>query len=175
VISSDLRQFLAVARSPTVKAFTLVEVMVAAAVLGLLLGGVAAASGRVSGLLNSQKQAVAASQAIEERVEQLRGVTYSQITTPTYLQNSVFNTDTVSQAMLPSLVETFTVNAYPTPTTSIQVTRQNHSATLGPSPNTTLGNGSLIRADLQLQWQNRGGGTHTRAVSIILAKGGINN
>jgi hypothetical protein len=144
----------------------------------LLLGGVAAAGGRVSGLLNSQKQAVAASQAIEERIEQLRGVTYSQLTTPTYLQNSVFNTDTVSQAMLPSPVETFTVNAYPpvAPTpTPIQVTRQSGSATLGPNPNTTLGSGSLIRADLQLQWQNRGGGTHTRAVSIILAKGGINN
>jgi type II secretory pathway pseudopilin PulG len=176
VMFSEVRRSLAVLRSGTAKAFTLAEVMVAAGVLGLLLAAVGAAGGSILGLLSAQKQTVAASQAIEERVEQLRGVTYSKLTTPAYLQNSVFNTDTVSQATLPNLVETLTINAYPTAAaTSIQITRQSGSATLGANPNATLGGSSMIRADLQLQWQKRGGGTHIRCVSIILAKGGINN
>ena len=65
-------------------------------------------------ILNSGREAVAAQQALQDRVEQLRSCTYAQITNASYLQSSLLCTATNSSANLSSPTETVTVNAYPT-------------------------------------------------------------
>lgn len=139
----------------------------------LFFGGLSEMSGRLMGLLAAQKELVVATQAILERSEQIRGVTYAQATDTAFLQSSVFNSSPANAAMLANPVETLTVSAFPPDgSTPSRLTRQGATTTIN-SNNPNLTTGATVRLDLQISWQGRGGRTRTRQVSMLVAKGGI--
>ncbi len=155
--------------------FTLIEVLTTTSVLVIFLAAVFTGSSQLMMMLASQKQTFNANQCIQERVEQLRGTAWSQITDQTYVQNSVLNTVTVGAGFLLSPMETVTISAFPPDaSTSIQLTRQNGAVTLG-SGSTTMSSNSAVRVDYQVTWLTRASRQRVRQVSFIVAKGGINN
>lgn len=156
-------------------AFTFLEVLIGMGILVWFLAGLCVAGSRVIMLLEAQREVVAASQLIQERTEQLRSATYSQLTNATYVQTNLLNTPTNTEAMLHSLVETVTISPYPaTAATPLQETRQQGAVTIN-STNTALATAAVVRLDYQLSWLSQRGTTRTRQISTIVANGGINH
>ncbi len=144
------------------------------AILVTFLAGLFVASFQVMGLLSAQREAVAATQVLQERTEQIRGVTYAQLTDPSYLQTVLLDTPTNSTEMLNSAVEVLKISIYPPDgSAALQATRQQGVVTVN-STNSTLVNRSCVRVDVQIVWTSRGGRGRMREVSTIVSRGGIN-
>ncbi len=159
----------------SVGAFTLAEVMIAMGILVWFVAGLCLAGARIAAWLESQREVVAASQLIQERTEQIRSSTYAQLTDATYLQNSLLNAPANSESMLHSLVEVLTISAYPADSSApLKATRQQYAVSLN-STNPALATAAVVRLDLQLSWLGQRGTTRTRAISTIIANGGINH
>jgi type II secretory pathway pseudopilin PulG len=157
--------------------FTFGEVLVA---MGIITGFLATAflvNARVLQNLKAQKETIAATQTFQERVEQIRSSSFSNLATTAYLQNTILNADAQSSASLPGATEVITVGVYPPDgSTSTQMTRQNGAVTVNStSPVLTDPNQlklvNLIRIDLQLTWTGLGGLSRSRRTSTIIGRG----
>ena len=155
--------------------FTLVETTLAIAMLGLFIAMLMVMNSNILGLLRNSKDNVAASQALQERVEQMRIANWLQITDATYLSGTLFAAPGDSAATLPSAAEKITVSAYPPKAGSIpaQVVRSNGTTQILKS-NDALKDEGMVRVDLEVTWtgfpKNR---PRLRATTAIIAKGGI--
>ena len=160
----------------TAGAFTLVEVLIAMAIMIFLLAGLGMSGWRVIALLEAQREVVAASQLIQERTEAFRAASFSELTNATYVQASLLNSPTNSEAVLHSLTEVLTLSAYPPDSTvvSLQETRQQDVVSVN-STGPTLANAAVVRLDFSLSWLSQRGLIRTRQISTIVAKGGINH
>jgi uncharacterized protein (TIGR02598 family) len=155
--------------------FTLLETSVAIGMLGLFIAMLMVMNSNILGLLRNSKDNVAASQALQERVEQMRIANWLQITDATYLSGTLFAAPGESAQALPGIVEKITVSAYPPKTGSLpaQVVRSNNATQIIKS-NDLLKDERMVRVDLELTWKgfprNR---SRIRATTAIIAKGGI--
>ena len=155
--------------------FTLVETTLAIAMLAIFIAMLMVMNSNILGLLRNSKDNVAASQALQERVEQMRIANWLQITDATYLSGTLFVAPGDSAGALPSAVEKITVSAYPPKTGSlpVQVVRSNGAAQIIKS-NDALKDERMVRVDLELTWtgfpKNR---PRVRGTTAIIAKGGI--
>ena len=161
-------------RGRAVEAFSLTEVLFATAIFAVGFAGLYTGSAQVIFLLGAQRETHSANLCIQERVEQIRSATYSQITDPNYVRNTLMATATTSSSGLSPTIETIAVSAYPpTGGSSLQVTRQGSGVTLD-SNNSTLASGAAVRVDFSLTWNARQRGrSRNRQIILILAKGGI--
>jgi prepilin-type N-terminal cleavage/methylation domain-containing protein len=136
----------------TPSGFTLIENLFSVAIVALCFVALYSLSSQALYHVNSGREAVAAKQSLSDRMEQVRGCSWNQLTSASYLQNYVMNTSTRAEGRLGSPVETLTINTYPTPSlTPIQIAWSNGAATT-VSTNPALANGDIIRVDLALTW-----------------------
>jgi hypothetical protein len=154
--------------------FTLIETTLAIAMLGLFISMLLVMNSNVLGLLRNSKDNVSASQALQERVEQMRIANWVQISDTDYLKEKLLATSTGSASSLPDATETITVSAYPAKAgASVRVTRSKNAARID-SLNTALQQERMVRVDVELNWegfpQKR---RRTRVATAIIAKGGI--
>lgn len=156
--------------------FTLIEVVFAAAIFAIFMAALFEGSAKVSALLTSQRETHEANLALQERVELIRGATFSQITSPTYVQNTLMSTATTSAGMLNAPIELITLSAYPTPSGSnLVVMRQNGAATL-ITTNSTLSSAAAVQVNYALAWtSNIASKSRNRQITLIIANGGIDN
>ena len=146
-------------------AFTLIDNIVAVAIVAGFFGALYAMSGQCLYLLNSGRQTTVAQQAIQDRIEQLRNIKWVQLTDPAYIAGNVLNTAAQNGASLSGLSETVTVNAYPTALSpSNQVTRSSAGAVTVSSTNSAIASGDLVRIDVTLNW-TASPGNRPRSVS----------
>jgi hypothetical protein len=152
-------------------AFTFIENIFAMAIVVLFFCALYAMSSQSLYMLNAGRGAVVADESLQDRIEQLRNCTWSQLTDASYLQSSVLNSSTNGGAHLGRVTETVTVNAYPialSPPTS--VVRSNGSANI-TTANASIANGDLVRVDSTLTWTaGPGGRARTQATTALIAK-----
>jgi prepilin-type N-terminal cleavage/methylation domain-containing protein len=151
--------------------FTLVENLIAMAIVLLFFAALFAVNSQGLYLLNSGRQAVVANVCLRDRVEQLRDCSWAQLTDSTYLQTSVLNSAPSGASNLGQLTETVTVNSYPIAVNPpISVARSNGTASV-VSTNASIANGALVRVDNTLTWTaGLGGRARTQATSTLMAK-----
>jgi hypothetical protein len=155
--------------------FTLIETTLAITMLGLFISMLLVMNSNILGLLRNSKDNVAASQALQERVEQMRIANWLQITDATYLSGTLFAAPCDSAGTLPGAVEKITVSTYPPKAGSkpTEVLRSSDGAQIIKS-NADLKDEHMVRVDLEVTWKgfprNR---SRVRATSAIIAKGGI--
>lgn len=152
-------------------AFTLIENLFSMAIVALCFIALYSLSSQALYQVNSGREAVAAKQSLSDRMEQVRGCSWNQITSATYLQNYVMNASTRAEGRLGSPVETLTVNSYPAPSVSaIQLVR-NNGGTSTVSTNPAFASGDLLRVDLSLTWVTAPGNrTRTQSRNTIVAR-----
>jgi type II secretory pathway pseudopilin PulG len=164
------------------EAFTLVEVCVALFICVLFGAAAFATNSRLVLSLKNQKESTAATTALQERMESLRGTAFplpnpspsstpapTSIANANYIQANIFTNPTQSEGPLGSLSETVTVDAYPTPTGSPTVLLRNsqYPSCQIVSNNTTLSNQNLLRVDVVFTWTSANGRSRTRQFSEI--------
>lgn len=156
-------------------AFTLLETSVAVALVGIFISFLGVTNSNVLGLLRTAKDNVSASQALQERVEEMRIANWVQITDASYLANTLFAASASSTGTISKPVETITVSAYPAKVGFgvAKIVRQNNVTSV-VSSNSALENERMVRVDVNLTWngfpRNR---QRVRAASVLVAKGGI--
>jgi len=154
-------------------AFTLVDVCMALVVCALFGTAVFATNSRLLLGLKGQKESTAATTALQERKESLRGTAFNSIANANYIHDNIFTNPTQSEGPLGSLSETVTVDAYPTPTGSPTKLLRNsqYPSCQIVSNNTNLSSPSqnLLRVDLVLAWTSANGRSRTRQFSEIFS------
>ena len=152
-------------------AFTLVENAVAVAIVGLFFVALYMLNTQCLYMLNSGREAVAAEQSAQDRLEQLRNCTWAQLTDANYLRDNILSASTTGARNLGSVTETVTVNAYPIALSpAISIVRSNGTATAASS-NASIANTDIVRVDLALNWQaGPGGRSRTQAVTTLIAQ-----
>jgi type II secretory pathway pseudopilin PulG len=156
-------------RLPT--AFTLIENLFSTAIVALCFIALYSLSSQALYQVNSGREAVAAKQSLSDRMELIRGCSWNQLTSASYLQKYVMNAATTAEGRLGRPVETLTVNSYPTPSVSaIQIVLSNGVATT-VSTNSAIANGDIIRVDLSLTWVTAPGNrTRSQARNTLVAR-----
>ena len=155
--------------------WTLTEAIVALALLGVGLSGIFVANSRVMTQIRSIKQTTAATQALQERVDQVRRATWNELTSSAYLQSSILNTPSTAGSALPNLVEEVDIGAYPPPPDSrlrIQRLANGNLSVVSVSPNLATQTRS-VSVFVRLTWKGSNGATRQRECATIIAKGGI--
>jgi Tfp pilus assembly protein PilV len=159
-------------RFASTRGMTLVEIVVASALLVVSMGGLFQLSVQSLRLLKVQTETAKAAEAIQERVDYLRGIpwadltksvnytnyTYSVVDPATSVSTSnlwvgLLNTLPAAFSSLSSPVETVTISAYPgtgTPPTPITVTNSNGTVTVSPSGGANLSAQTTVRIDIRL-------------------------
>ena len=153
--------------------FTIAEVIVAAACLGVFFLGMFAISGQVVRQLRASGQQAAATFCLQQRMEELRRLTWGHLVDGAYVRDNVFNASSITSSNLPGLAEQITINVYPTATTPTTITRSNAGVATLVTSNSALTNASMIRVDAQITWNNSTNGTNTRQYTTVVTKGGI--
>ena len=164
--------------------YTIVETAIAGCILAVFLTGLYDANWWALSLMKSGREGTSAARLIQNRLEQIRTSTWSEITNPAYVSGTMMATTSASND-LDNLVETVSVNQYPLPTgytqggplpaSGIQVTRSAAGAvTTLQSGNSTLASDSAIRVDITEKWSATLASTSdTRMMSTVITQGGI--
>jgi hypothetical protein len=161
---------------------SIVEVMVAMAVVVIFLSGIHLMNSRVWGMLGSGLNSIAATRALNGRAEQLRASTWNQVTDAAFLVGGGTNPPSVlglagdSAGDLGSITETIAVTDYLTGTAPpFQVTRYSDgTVTATPTDGSpTMAAQPSAQVDLTVTWKAKGGASHSRQLRMIFTNGGL--
>ena len=159
------------------------DVLGAMLIIGLALTGLFAANTRATVMLKSSKQAAVASKCLQQRIEQLRGYNWTEVTDAQAIQD-LYATPPLPSIELPGFSEQVTVSAF-TPATSsdltapapvapfLIVTRAVNGTVALFSDAPDLIDGTAVRVDVQITWPGPQGITRMRETSVVIANGGI--
>lgn len=152
----------------------MIEVAIAIGLVGLFVAVLIAMNANLMGLLHSSSETVSASQALQERTEQIRAANWGQITNGDLLVKEIFTNANASLTGLGNAAETITVSPYPANSTipPVKVTVKDGVAKV-LSLNPSLKDQSMVRVDVNLTWngypKNR---AHTRAATVLFSQTG---
>jgi len=152
---------------------TIVEAIVAAACLITFFVGLFAISSKTLLLLRATGQQAAATFCVEQRVEEIRRLTWAQLTDGAYLRDNVFNSVPGAASTVPGLSERLTISEYPTASTSTVVVRTAAGAASVQSSNTALANAKMLRIKTLISWPGSGGSSNSREFTTVVTQGGI--
>jgi len=178
-------------------AFTLAEVLIAAAVCVLFGAAAFATNQRLLIALKSQKETTAASMMLQERMEAFRAIAYSSVASnqsggsqnPTAVD--ILQTPSISEAALGNLTETITVSGYllasgKTGSTHTNQWVRNSQYPTGNGTDTYPNDAScppntpglacdydLVTVDILLKWTGPDARPRIRDLSAIFGKGNI--
>jgi Tfp pilus assembly protein PilV len=146
---------------------TLIETVVAAALVGAFFAAIFEINAVCLRYINASKEAVAAVQGVQDRIEGLRNLAFTDLTSPAYMMNAqatpapagprpvslVYPSN--SSALASDVTEEVTVSAYPSGSPSITYTRSPGAAIYpSASPNTAgdFSNTTLVKVKVKYTW-----------------------
>lgn len=122
-------------------------------------------------LVSSSRQALAAGQSLQDRMEQVRTCTWAQITDSNYISSSILNTAVNNAPILGGVTEVITINSYPTAVNPpIKVTRASNGTVTINSTNAAIATGDLVAINIQLSW-TAARGSRARSMAIYTTWG----
>ena len=158
---------------------TLVESLVSAAIASTAIAGLFVANATCLGLARAHKEVLVADQCLQQRVEQFRAATWTQVT-DTGNASTILAQPSANDGTLQSQVETITISPYPvvTPTVNpITVTRDPTGLTTiltQPPVGFSLRSATAVRIDVQESWTSaQARRTRQRTASTVVALGGL--
>jgi Tfp pilus assembly protein PilV len=155
-------------------AFTLVEVLVAVALLVGFFVTIFELNARCLRFIDASKEAVGALQAVQDRVEQLRNLSFTDLTNATTVQ-TLMTPPSNGSAFAQNVTEVVTLSAYPTPNgANTQITR-GPGASVTPTVNSTdtnLANAALVKLNVTYTWSTTlGGQAQSEQTETIISAG----
>ena len=158
---------------------TLVETMVGVAIAAFGLIGLYVANSQCLGTAGAHREILTAEHCLEQRTEQCRAATWTQLTTASGIQ-ALLSIAPVNDGALNNHNEKITVSANPTvvpPVSPIIVTRDpggNTAVASQPPSGFYLQNSASVRIDFQETWTSaQAGRIRSRETSTVIASGGL--
>lgn len=153
---------------------TLVETLVAIVLLAVCFGALFQLNAKCLSYIHSSKEVVGAIQGVEDRVEQLRNLSFSSLISATAVQG-VMTTPSNSSPVAQKATEVVTISAYPTPNASNTKITRGPGATVTPTINTTdsnLTNATLVKVNVTYTWNaTLGGRAQSEQTETIVSSG----
>jgi len=131
----------------------LLETMAAVAMVGSFIAIIITMSSNLLGLLRTSKDNISASQSIQQRVEQLRLLSWAGINDPQRIAEDILAFPTPSSTGLAAPIETVTVSPWPAEAGFVpaKAVRDKGVVTV-VSTNSNLMSRLLVRVDVSLTW-----------------------
>ena len=148
---------------------TFPEVLVAILLLAIFCGSVFELNAICLRYIDSSKEEVAALQAVHDRAEVLRNLSFSDLTTTATVQ-SLLTTAANSADFSKKATETVTIAAYPTANGTTQFTRTPDGTVTLNSTATDLGT-TLVQVDVSTSWNMLGGRARSEQTTTIISNG----
>lgn len=135
-------------------AFSLVEVIVAIALVAITLAGLFAVQWQSSRIIVGLREYAAAARGVQERLETVRGVRWNRLSSAETLPQELLSEIPPGGETLLGLVEDVSISVYPEDSsrTPLQVRRSGAEANV-ISQNPTLAQERLLRVSVRLSWQ----------------------
>jgi hypothetical protein len=158
---------------------TIIEVVLAGAIVALFLGSLFVLNSTGIGIVKAHRETAAANLCLQDRLEQARAANWSEITDPTWIKNQIFQAAPPASSLLRNLEEQITISAYPPPVPAVAVTAVRRRPDgqvdiLSQMPAATLGPLQTVRLDFRNTWVSaQNSRTRIRETSTVLALGGI--
>ncbi len=151
--------------------FTLPEIVVAATLVAVFFLSIFEVNGLCLRFISASKENVGATEAVHDRLEQLRNADFTTLTTVSSMKSLLAQPANPSP-LAKKAIETVTITDYPSGSPTITYTRA-INGTVSSVPATANFSGStLVRVDVADQWSatfgNRTGATQT---STVIAQG----
>src|ERR1700757_2434544 len=150
-------------------AMTLPEVMVAVLLLGLFCGSVFELNAICLRYIDSSKEEVAALQAVHDRAEVLRNLSFTDLTTAATIQSLLASAPNSSD-FCKKATETVSIAAYPTSRGTTQFTRTPDGTVTLNSTAADLGS-TLVQVDVSTSWSMLGGRARSEQTTTIISNG----
>ena len=153
---------------------TLVETLVAASLIVGFFASIFEVNGICLRYIQSSKNNVAALQGVHDRLEQLRNLSFSSLTSASTIQTLMASPANSSEFLARSPTEVVTVSAYPTPdasNTKITLSPGASSATINTT-DSNLSNATLVKVNVTYTWTEAlGGRSRSEQSETIISAG----
>jgi hypothetical protein len=146
-------------------------------IVAIFLSGVHLTNSHVLQNVRWSLESIAATRTLSGRAEQLRALTWTQMTDPAYLQTNALGVASDGSGDLGNLIETIHISAHlATPGTITPITiRRTADGTvkINSAGDAALKNEPSLRVDLTVNWTGKGKRTRTRQATLVVGQGGI--
>jgi prepilin-type N-terminal cleavage/methylation domain-containing protein len=147
--------------------FTLPEIVVAAALVAVFFVSIFEVNALCLRFISASKENVGATEAVHDRLEQLRNIDFSTLTSVSSMK-SLLRTAANSSPLAQKAIETVTVSGYPSGSPSITFTRAVNRTVTSVPATADFSASTLVRVDVANQWPatfgNRTGAAQTSTV-----------
>lgn len=172
IFSADFRNYHKMRATPnkTEAAMTLSEVLIAILLLAIFCGSVFELNAICLRYIDSSKEEVAALQAVHDRAEALRNLSFTDLTTAATIQ-TLLGSAANSSDFCKKAKETVTIAAYQTGNGKITFVRTaDGTVTQSPPAAGSLGD-TLVQVDVATSWNMLGGRARSEQTSTIISNG----
>jgi Tfp pilus assembly protein PilV len=161
-----------VRRRASVAGFSLVDGVIATAIVALGFTGIYAACSQCLAILREARDLNGAQQLVQARVEQLRTFTWPQLTNPLYLRSNCLAAPSSASLLSGRATEVLTVNAAPSAVTpAIRVQRTAVGTTSTVSTNAAVAAADMAQVQVTLNWNSpRGKRPRTLSTTILISR-----
>ena len=150
-------------------AMTFPEVLVAVLLLAIFCASVFELNAVCLRYIDASKESIAALQSVHDRSEVLRNLSFTDLTTKSYVQ-SLLAAPANGSEFCKKATEVVKISAYPTVNGVTQFTRAPNGAVTNDSTATDLGT-SLVQVDVSTSWNMLGGRARSEQTSTIISNG----
>jgi prepilin-type N-terminal cleavage/methylation domain-containing protein len=151
--------------------FTLPEILIAATLVAVFFVSIFEVNGLCLRFISASKENVGATEAVHDRLEQLRNADFSTLTTVSSMK-SLLAQPANSSPLVKKATETVTVSNYPSGSPTITYTRAINGTVSSAPATADFSSATLVRVDVANQWSatfgNRTGAAQT---STVIAQG----
>ena len=176
-LDSDQTQCFGRIRAPLRGGGAIIETIVAMAIAAIFLSGIHLTNSQAMLNVRSSLESIAATRDLTSRAEQVRASTWTQVNTPSFLQNSILSVAPDSGGDLGGLTETIDITAYLAPAGTVAPIKVRRSANglvgILNAGDGTMQNQTSVRIVLTSDWTGKGGRLRTRQATLIVGQGGI--
>jgi Tfp pilus assembly protein PilV len=154
----------------------MVETLVAAILVAVFFATIFEVNAVCLRYIDASKESVAALQGVQDRLETLRNLAFSDLTNATFVQN-LMTTPSNGSDFAQKVTEVVTISAYPTPDASNTQIARGPGASVTPAINSTdasLANqpGKLVKVNVTYTWtMTLGGRSGTEQTETIISSG----
>ncbi len=159
----------------TISGTTLPEMMIAVLILAAFFGMLYEVNGVCLRYINASKENMGALEGVHDRLESLRNLQFSDLTTQSYM-TTLITASANGSPIAQKVTETVTLSAYPVVSGGPTVTyTRNPGASVAPSVTASggsLSSNGIVRADVTYTWTLAlGGRSQTEQTSTLISDG----